>query len=159
MPDPAWYPTQAELERKVGGAFALVELSGSNTGVADSTFVDSCLMAGRAAVRGAVMVKHTADVLDALDAETTADLRRMAVIYAARAAWSDGAGGQAMPPVFETIDLPWAAGELEKISTGRRFIGGAGGKAEAALRQPVGVVVLDPLGQGVSIEGFKRGFR
>lgn len=158
MPTPNWYPTQADLERKVGGAYVLVELSGSSTSVADSTFVDACLASGRGRVRGAIMVKHAPETLDILDSETVVDIKRMAVIFSAQAAWSDGSGNQAIPINFPA-DLEWADAEAEKIATGRRFLGGATGQPRAALSQVVDVVDSDPLGCRVSINGFKRGFR
>lgn len=158
MPDPAWYPQQADLERKVGGAFVLVELSGSSTGTADSTFVDSCLAFGRATVRAAVMVKHATVTLDGLDAETTNLVRRLAIIESARAAWSDGTGNQAQPANL-AADFEWSDGQLDKIREGRIFIGGHTGQPAPALAQAVGVIDSDPLGCKVSINGFKRGFR
>ena len=159
MPDPNWYPQQADLERKVGGGSNLAQIANAVYGSAGFiAFVDSCLAVGRGAVRQSVEVKHEPETIDTLDTETTISIRRAATVKAAEAAWNDGTGDLALPDKL-AAEIAAMNSYLEEIATGHKRLGRAAGFPGAALGQPVGVVNYDPQGCQISINGFKRGFR
>jgi len=160
MSDPLWWPTEATLTRKLREATTLVSLAGAVT-TADTeytTFVDSCLKGARGRVRGAVEVKHDPEVLDALDAESALWLQRIATVIAAHTAYSDGTGDLAIPQRL-LDEFAQAEADLENLATGKRRIGRAANQPGPKVNQAAGVVDHDSYRTGVSVAGFKLGFR
>jgi hypothetical protein len=76
----------------------------------------------------------------------------------ARIAYLEGSRGQAIPDrINEQVER--VERYVDEIRTGERRLGRVAGGTAAAINQPIGVVDFDPLGSGVSIAGFRRGFR
>lgn len=150
---------QADLEIAVGGAAELVQLADPNRqGFADPARVIDYLETGAAEVRSAAEIKHDPEVLANLDADSLRRCRDANAALSARTAYVKGGKGLAVPVhVAEAADR--AEAFLDKLANGQRRLGRAAGQAAAAINQPAGVVDFDSLGGGVSVAGFKRGFR
>lgn len=153
------YCTQADLEIAVGGAKILRELSDPNkTGSIVSSWVTDYLESGAAEIRTAVEVKHDPETIENLDADSKRRLKDANAALSARIAYTKGGQGHAMPEwVSQAADR--AETFLEKLATGTRRLGRVNGGTKAAINQPVGVVDFDSSGSGMSVAGFKRGFR
>jgi hypothetical protein len=155
----AWEAMPADLERALGGADVLVMLADpARTGAADEEIVWAFLNAGAAEVRERVEVKHDPETLANLDATSAQRLTDANSALSARVAWERGARGQAVPDHVESAAAR-AETWLTDLATGLRRLGRSKGGTPAALGQPVGVVDFDPLASGISVAGFKRGFR
>lgn len=153
------YCDQGDLELAVGGARELRQLADPNkTGSAQAAIVEDYLETGAAEIRAAAEVKHEPEALSVLDADTLRKFRDVNAALSARTAYTKGARGMAMPDWVEKA-AQRADEYLEMLATGRRRLGRAAGGKTAALGQPVGVVDHDPLGQGISVAAFKKGFR
>ena len=154
----SWKPTLADLERFLGGAHVLRTLSDPNrTGQADLDIAGSYLVAGIAEARERVEVKHDPETIETLDEESTQRLRDAALACAARISYERGGKGQVMPPkLAEAADR--ADTWLRELAAGLRRLGRAAGGKVAALNQPAKLVDPDPLGEGISRAGFRRGF-
>ncbi|MEO9194595.1 MAG: phage protein Gp36 family protein [Polyangia bacterium] len=144
---------QSDVERVLGGASAFVQLlarDGAN--VADPGLVDQILDTASAEMASYLEPTVTVDLLEqpypyALISKT-ADL-------AAFHAWRYGAYGQAIPDVVvqgQQAAIKWGQDVRTKNAT-------LGAARRVALNQPTGVRDPDPLGRGISIQAFKRGFR
>jgi hypothetical protein len=156
---PVSYCSQSDLEIALGSAAVLVELADPNgTGAADSGIVTDYLESGAALVRSVVEVRYDPETISNLDADSLRLLRDCNKWLSARIAWLEGGRGQ---------DIPKRIGEqaeriervVDEIRTGERRLGRVAGGTQSAINQPVGIVNFDPLATGISIAGFKRGFR
>jgi hypothetical protein len=88
--------TQGMLERALGGAHILVQLSDkAGTGIANTTFVYEVLAAAEDEANSLIM--PAVDVSDPALAKSSLLIRHQTAI-AVYLAWLRGAGGQAMPP-------------------------------------------------------------
>lgn len=153
------YCTQADLEIAVGGAAVLRELADPNeTGSASSTIVDDYLESGAAEVRTAVEVKHDPETIANLDDGSLRRLRDANAALSARIAYTKGGQGNAMPQWVEAAAVR-AEEFLDKLATGQRRLGRVADGTEAAINQPAGVVDFDEESSGISVSGFRRGFR
>jgi phage gp36-like protein len=153
------YCTQSDLEIALGGAAVLVQLTDwDDDGVADSAVVNDCLDSGAAEIRPAVEIKHDPETIANLDSSSLRRLLDANAALSARIAWEKGGKGMAMPD--------WVRDRAERterflndLAEGRRRLGRVAGGTVAAINQPIGVVDYDPCGHGVSISGFRKGFR
>lgn len=155
----AWEATQADLELAVGGAKELKQLSDpDDTGAVVASLVLDYLETGAAEVRSAAEVKHDPETLAALDTPSQRRLRDANAALSARTAYVKGGKGLAMP---EHVGLAAERADkfLDQLARGERRLGRVSGGLVAAINQPAGVVDHDPNGAGVSVAGFKRGFR
>ena len=157
------YCTQADLEVAVGGAENLLQLadfnrSGDITDPGVVAVLSGWMEDEAATIRSKAEVKHSAETLANLDTPSLRKLNDANATLAARTAFEKGAVGQAMPD-----HLAQRAARIDKylddLATGMATLGRASGGGFPALNQPVGVVDYDPQGCGVSITGFKQGFR
>lgn len=155
----SWEAAQSDLERAVGGARELRQLADPNsTGTADAATVQDYLDAGAAEVRSATEIKHDPETLANLDTPSQRRLKDANAALSARVAYVRGGRGLAMPEqVAAAADR--ADQFLDQLARGERRLGRVANGKVAAINQPVGVVDFDRLGGGVSILGFKRGFR
>lgn len=159
MSTPNAFCSKAELELAVGGAVKLRQLADpDNTGTAVDAIVDDYLETGAAEVRSAAEIKHDPEVLKSLDADSLRRCRDANAALSARTAYVKGGHGQAMPPFVEAA-AERADDFLDMLAKGLRRLGRVSGGKSAAINQPCGVVDPDALGSGVSIAGFRRGFR
>lgn len=153
------YCTQAELEIALGGAAVLVQLADPNmTGTADATTVQDYLESGAARVRSVVEVRYAPEVIAALDSDSLRLLRDLNKWFSAQIAWLEGSRGADVPDRVQA-QAEWADKTLAEIRTGERRLGRVSGGTVPALSTVVASVDHDPLGTGVSVAGFKRGFR
>lgn len=151
--------TQTDLERALGGASALKELTDwDGDGTADEAVVQSLLDAGGAEVKAAVEVKHDPETIADLDTSSLQLCRDANARLSARIAWERGGRGQAVADHIEAA-AQRAERFLDQLARGERRLGRGDGSTAAAINQPVGVVDYDELSQKVSIAGFKLGFR
>lgn len=153
------YCTQADLEIALGGPDVLVQLADRDQdGVADPIVVTDYLEGGASELRSAVEVKHDPETIAALDSDSLRRLRDANKWLSARLAYEEGGRGMAMPPQVEA-GAARADKFADDLAKGYRRLGRVAGGKVAAINQPVGVVDPDPRGCGVSIHGFKKGFR
>src|SRR5437879_2597497 len=102
--------TQAMLERALGGARALVQLSDkAGTGVADANFVTEVLAAAEDETNSMIMM--AVSLADPALATSSRLLRHQPAI-AVYLAWLRGAGGQAVP-----AEVKATAEEAERVLT------------------------------------------
>ncbi len=150
---------ESDLSIALGGDDVLVQLADRDgDGIADPTVVVDYLESGAGTVRAAVEVKHEPEAIALLDASSLRHLRDLNKWLSASIAWLEGCRGQAIPQrISEQRD--WVNEELDKIRTSERRLGRVAGGTVIAMSQPVGVVDFDPLACGISVAGFKRGFR
>jgi phage gp36-like protein len=153
------YCTQTDLEIALGGALVLVQLADpNNTGTADEDVVTDYLESGAAIVRASVNKKFTPESIENLDAASRRLLRDCNKWLSAQIAWLEGGRGEAVPQ--RVADQAERVREMvDRISTGELTLAVVSGGTQPALSQPIGVMSYDPLGCGISIAGFKRGFR
>lgn len=152
--------TQADLERALGGADKLAQLSDPNrTGSPDAVTVTDYLETGAAEIRTATEIKHEPETLANLDAGSLTRLRDANAAISARAAYDKGGVGLAMPEwIRERAER--ADKFLDQLATGYRRLGRVAGGNQSAINQPAqGSVDFDPLLRGISIGAFKIGFR
>ena len=149
----------ANLEVALGGAAILAQLADpGRSGQIDDDIVTDYLESGAAEIRSASEVKHDPEVLANLDADSLRRLRDANASLSARIAYEKGGLGLAMPDhVRDRAER--AERFLDQLAKGERRLGRVSGGTAAAINQPVGVVSFDPEASGVSIDGFKRGFR
>ena len=157
------YCTQADLEVAVGGAARLLQLADFNqTGNINDAGVQSIISGWledeAATIRTKTEVKHDPETLANLDTPSLRKLNDANATLSARTAYEKGAGGFGLPE-----HLGNRAVRIEKflddLAAGSARLGRASGGTVPALNQPVGVVDYDPQGCGVSVTGFKQGFR
>lgn len=165
-----YYCSQADLELAVGGAALLVQLSDpGKTGQAQPSIVANYLMGGAAEIRTAVEVKHDPEVIANLDEPSLRRLIDANAALSARIAYEKGGKGMAMPDYVEKA-AERADRFLDQLGKGERRLGRVAGSTAAAVSQATGIglvdydktatAALDPSkAAGVSIAGFKRGFR
>jgi len=153
------YCNQTDLEIALGGADVLVQLADRDgTGVADAATVTDFLESGAALVRSVVEVKYEPEAIASFDADSLRLLRDCNKWISAQIAWLEGGRGQAVPDrVAEQAEQ--CRVRVDEIKTGERRLGRIAGKTPIAIGQPVGIVNFDPNASGISIAGFKRGFR
>ena len=155
----AAFCSQSDLEIAVGGADVLRQLADpSGTGTADSATVTDYLEGPAGKIRSAIEIKHDPETIATLDAGTLRTLRDCNKWLSAEVAWLEGARGQGMPQHIAARaaqEREW----LSLVADGHRRLGRVAGKPGPALNQPAGVIDFDSLGTGVSVAGFKRGFR
>ncbi len=153
------FADQGDLENALGGAHILRQLADPNkTGVADESLIIDYLEGGAADVRSAAEVKHEPETLAALDSPSLKKLKDVNSAISARIAYEKGGQGMAMPKwVEERADK--ADAYLNLLAEGKRRLGRVAGGASAAINQPAGVVDFDSDGTGISIRGFRGGFR
>ncbi len=144
---------QADLERALGGAAQLRQLlDKDDANVASDDFVNQAIDAATSEISSYIQVVVDLSVLDApypfALVSKTADI---AAFYA----WRYGAYGQAIPENIvqgHEKAVSWAQDVASKKAT-------LGSVRKQTLDQPVGVRDHDIRGAGVSIAGFKKGFR
>lgn len=159
MPDPAWYPTIAAFTNYLGGAQSLRQLADPlKTGQADTAIVQGYISSGIARALGKASIKHDAETLANLDAASTLNLTDIALGQAARFAYERGGQGQVMPPRLEAA-VARSDADLADLVEGRLRLSRVAGQPAAALSESCGVMDYDSLGTGISITGFRRGFR
>ncbi len=130
----------------------------SDLGYADAAIVDDYLEDGAAQVRSAVEIKHDPETIDNLDTPSLKRLIDANAALSARTAYEKGGKGVAMPEwVRERAERTDRF--LDDLAKGTRRLGRTAGGTAAALSQPVGVVDHDEDGSGISVTGFKKGFR
>ena len=153
------YCSQADLEIALGGAATLRQLSDpDNTGTALTAMVTDFLESGAALVRAAISIKYTPESVENLDAASRRLLRDCNKWLSAEIAWLEGGRGQAVPNrVAEQADR--TRDVLDRIAKGGLTFARVSGGTEPALAQVAGPLDFDPLGLGISVAGFKRGFR
>ena len=159
MPTTVVFCSQVDLELALGGARILVQLADPDkSGIAQADVVQDYLEDGAASIRSRVEIKHDPETLANLDASSLRLLQRINSRLSAKVAYLKGGLGQAMP---EWIDkaAEEAERELAEIAEGTRRLGRVAGGKAAALSQPVGIIDFDKDGSGLSIAGFKKGFR
>jgi phage gp36-like protein len=144
---------QADVERALGGASQLVQLLDKDAdNVADAELVDAVIDAASSEVASYIQV--TID-LDTLAAPYPLALVLKTADIAAFHAWRYGSYGQAIPDqVVQGHDaaVRWA----QDVGTKKATLGSV---KRQTLEQPTGVRDFDELGSGISIAGFKKGFR
>ena len=144
---------QADLERAVGGAQQLKELLDKNHD--DVPDEDLVLQAIDAASNEIASYIHPTIDLDSLARPYPLALVFKSADAGAFYAWRYGSYGQGIPDAVTSAyqeAIRWAKDVGAKRAT-------LGSQPNATLYQPVGVVDHDPNGTGVSVKGFKRGFR
>jgi phage gp36-like protein len=157
------YASQADLEIALGGAKKLLQLADyDGTGDLNNANVQANIIdwleAEAATVRSKTEIKHEPETLASLDSGSLRKLRDVNAALSARAAHEKGAGGMQMPPhIAERAQR--AEKFLEDLAAGTARLGRAVNGTAAAVNQPAKVVDFDPRGSGISIAGFKRGFR
>lgn len=155
----AWEPTQADLELAVGGARELRQLADPDgTGSPVASIVADYIDTATAQVRSAIEVKHDPEALAAMDTPSQRLLKDLASALAARTAYVKGGRGMAMPEYVEAA-ADRADETLDRIAKGLRRLGRVSGGTAAAINQPAASVDHDELGAGMSVAGFKKGFR
>lgn len=153
------YADIGDLESAVGGAQNLRQLADPlKTGVLDEGIALGYLESGAAEVRSAVEVKHDPETVALLDAPSLKRLSDANAAISARIAYEQGGQGMAMPEWVEK-KAERADKFLDDLAKGFRRLGRVSGGAAAAINQPAGTVDHDPLGCGISVAGFKKGFR
>lgn len=153
------YCDQADLELACGGAALYRQLADpDNTGVAQDLITTDYLETGAAEIRSALEVKHDPETIANLDQNSLRRLRDANAALSARTAYTKGGRGLAMPEFVEA-SAARADTFLDQLATGRRRLGRVAGGTAAAINQPAKRVDFDPLGTGISIKGFRRGFR
>lgn len=152
-PQPLRFAKQSDLERALGGAQILAQLSDkSGNGNIDPGFVLFALDAGTADI--AAYIQKAVD-LNSISEPFPPSLVFKTADCCAYRAWVHGAYGQGIPPgVQQAFDLAiaWAKDVGDRVAT-------LGFVPKPALDPPAEEIDPDPLGQGVSVRGFKRGFR
>lgn len=149
----AQFHTKADLEFAVGGAAILLQLLDKDQDqVADDPLVTACIEEGSNELASYIQAQVD---LNALRPPYPGVLITKSADASAFHAWSRGSDGQAAPPnVVQRYEaaIAWA----KDVGLRRATLGVV---PKAALDPPVEMIVSDPLGQGISVEGFKRGFR
>lgn len=153
------YCTQGDLEVALGGARILRELADPNrTGNPDAGTVQDYLESGAVEVRSAVEIRHDPETIAAMDADSVRRLRDANAALSARIAYEKGGLGMAMPEwVRERADRNDQF--LTQLARGERRLGRVSGGQVAAINQPIGLVDFDTDATGISVAGFKKGFR
>lgn len=153
------YCSQGDLEIAVGGAKQLRQLADpDNTGTALESRINDYLEAGAGEVRSAAEIKHDPETLANLDADSLRRVRDANAALSARHAYTKGGRGLAMPE-FVAAAADRADTFLDLLAKGLRRLGRVSGGKVAAINQPSGTVDFDSGGHGVSVSGFKKGFR
>ncbi len=151
--------SKADLELAVGGARELRQLADpDNTGTAVESLIDDYIETGAAEVRSAAEIKHEPETLANLDADSLRRCRDANAALSARTAYTKGGRGLAMPE-FVSAAADRADDYLDQLAKGLRRLGRVSGGTVAALSQPAKVVDFDTTASGLSIAGFRRGFR
>lgn len=153
------YATQGDLEIALGGAHLLRELADPNrSGTTDLAIVTDYLESGAAEIRARAEIKHDPETLANLDTDSLRRLRDANASLSARIAYEKGGLGMAMP---EHVERRAERAEmfLRDLAEGRQRLGRVAGGKSAAINQPAEVVEFDRDGLGISILGFKGGFR
>lgn len=144
---------KADLERAVGGAAVLIELLDKNKdGIADETLVVDCIDAGSNEL--ASYIQSTV-ALESLTEPYPLVLIFKSADAAAFYAWVKGSDRQAVPDaVREGYDaaVRWAQDVGLRKAT-------LAVTPKPTLDPPSGFVDPDPLGMGISITAFRKGFR
>lgn len=145
--------TQADLELAVGGASILVQLLDKNKdNIADASMVFQVLDA--ASNEMASYIQVTVD-LATLSSPYPLSLVTKTADLAAFYAWRYGADGQSIPDnVLQGREAAVRWGQ--DVATKRAALGVV---PKAGLDQVVGLRDFDEGGHGISVAGFKRGFR
>ena len=144
---------QSDLERAVGGAAQLVQLLDKDKDdVADLDMVRQVQDAASNEI--ASYIQPIID-LDALEAPYPLALVFKAADAGAFYAWRYGSYGQGIPDhVIQAYDaaIRWAQDVGQRKAT-------LGFSPKPTLDPPAKLIDHDPLGVGVTVAGFKRGFR
>lgn len=157
------YATQADLEIAVGGAKRLLQLADFGrtediNNAAVQSVIQGWLADGARMVRQRALVKHDAETLANLDADSAVQVRDWNASMSARTAYERGSGGLAMPEQLGARAAR-ADRELAELARGEIRLARVSGGTATAINQIVGVIDFDASSQGVSIAGFRRGFR
>lgn len=148
----AQYCSQADLERAVGGAAQLRQLldkDGDN--VADLDLVNMCLNTASGEIASYLINIDLDTVVEPFTSALVAKTADIAAYYA----WRYGGYGNPIPELVKSDRdeaIAWAKDVGKKYAT-------LGEREKPNLEDVVGVIDFDPLGQGISVKGFKRGFR
>ena len=149
----ARYCTQGDLERALGGAAVLVQLLDKDQdGLPDPDAVNDVLDAGTSEIASYIQRKIS---LDAIVQPYPLTLVFKTSDVCAFHAWARGSERQAAPPnVAASYDaaIRWAINVGDGIAT-------IGEVVKATLDPPAKLIDHDPNAIGMSIAGFKRGFR
>lgn len=166
------YAQQSDLEIALGGKAVLLQLADpNNQGAPDPATVTDYLESGAVLVRSAVEVKHDPETIANLDAASLRLLLDANAALSARIAWEKGGKGMACPThTAERADRYDAI--VDKIAEGKRRLGRVAGGTSAAINQQAEIVDYDSSNpkisinaqanqkaSGISIDGFRRGFR
>lgn len=144
---------QSDLERAVGGASVLVQLLDKDKdGFADIAMVNDVI--DSATTDMASRIERAVD-LSGLSQPYPLSLVMQSSKMGAFYAWGSGSDGQAIP---DPVRMLYENAKQWGIDVGNR-ITSMGSVPRPTLDPPAKTVDPDPLGQGVSIGGFKKGFR
>ena len=156
---PTAFCTQADLEIAMGGAANLLEVSDpTKTGQIQTTIVTDYLETGAAEVRSITEVRMDPETLAQMDTDAMRLFIGANAALSARIAYEKGGLGQSMPE-FVRENAERQERMLQQFRDGQRRIGRASGSKIPAINQNPGVVDYDKTGSGISITGFRKGFR
>jgi len=152
-PQPKRFCKQIDLERALGGAAILAQLSDKNgTGNIDAEFVSFVLDAGSMDI--ASYIQKAVDIASLQEPYQLSLVFKTADACAWRA-WLRGSYGQGIPQHVQAaydLAIAWAKDVGDRAAT-------LGTTPKPALDPPAKLLDYDPQGSGVSIRGFKKGFR
>ena len=150
---PKRFCKQIDLERALGGAAILAQLSDKNgTGNIDADFVSYVLDAGS--------VDIASYIQKAVDLASLQEPYQLSLVFktadaCAYRAWMRGAYGQGIPQHIQSaydLAIAWAKDVGDRVAT-------LGSTPKPALDPPATLIDYDPNASKVSVAGFKRGFR
>lgn len=150
---PQRYCQQVDLENAVGGPTVLVQLLDKNgDGVADPLLVNDALDAGCADIAAKIeRIVALGGISEPYPTQLVKQSARACAFYA----WGIGSDGQAIPAHVQALydnAMRWA----ERVGDRQD---GLGESPRPDLSPPSRIIDPDPCGRGVSVAGFKKGFR
>jgi len=152
-PQPKRFCKQIDLERALGGAAILAQLSDKNgSGNIDAEFVSFVLDAGSMDI--ASYIQKAVDIGSLQEPYQLSLVFKTADCCAFRA-WLRGAYGQGIPQHIQSsydLAIAWAKDVGDRVAT-------LGTTPKPTLDPPAELVDFDPRGEAISIAGFKKGFR